>query len=389
MSAAIDALICAAIDAGEVPGAVAAVATDRGVLYEAAFGSANREAGTPMRLDAQFRIASMTKAVTSVAAMQLVERGRLALDAPVASIIPAFGELQVLVGFYGDTPALRPPARPATVRHLLTHTAGLAYEFWSPLLLKYLTVTGTPNMLAARHASLRAPLVLDPGAAWNYGTNTDWLGRVVETVSGQPLDQYFHDWILAPLGMRETRFAPTPAQRARLAAIYARTPDGGLAPLDFDWPAERDFWNGGHGLHCEIGDYVRFLRMFLNGGALDGVRVLERETVADMCRNQIGDLWVTRMSTILPAYTLDMEFFPGEPKKYGLGFMINCNAIPGMRSAGSCAWAGLFNSYYWFDPDAKLCAVLMLQTLPFADGPSLALFERFERAVYARFGRAA
>ncbi|MBI4692859.1 MAG: beta-lactamase family protein [Gammaproteobacteria bacterium] len=388
MTPAIDALFRSAIEAGEVPGAVAAVATDRGLLYEGAFGQCDREAGTPMRLDTQFRIASMTKAVTSVAAMQLVEQGRLGLDMPVEAIMPEFGELEVLVGFYGDTPALRKPARPATIRELMTHTAGLAYEFWNAPMLKYLTVTGTPSMLAARNASLTTPLCFDPGSCWNYGIHTDWLGRAVETVSGQTLDAYLQEWILEPLGMRQTTFAPDDAQRARLTPIYGRTPDGGLARVEFDWPTERDFWNGGHGLHCEAGDYVRFLRMFLNGGSLDGVRVLERETVTEMCRNHIGDLWVTCLPATLPAYSLDAEFFPGEPKKHGLGFMINCNAIPGMRAAGSQAWAGIFNSYYWFDPASKLCAVLMLQTLPFADGPSITLFERFERAVYASFGRA-
>lgn len=383
MTNTIDQALRRATEAGDVPGVVACVANDRDVIYEGAFGKRSLNAAMPMTMDTVFRIASMTKAVTSVAAMQLVEQGKLQLDQTVASVIPAFGELQVLVGFYGDNPALRPPTQQATIRHLLTHTAGLGYEIWSADLARYQKVTKTPGIVSGLKAAFRNPLVADPGSMWNYGINTDWLGRVVEEVSGQTLGAYMRHNISDPLGMKDTSFSETDEQKQRLVTVHTRQTDGSLTPIDFSWPTGREFDNGGHGLVSTARDYIAFVRMLLNEGTYNGARVLRADTVVEMRQNHIGDLLVTMMKTANLAMSNDAEFFPGMKKKHGLGFVINTEQWPGMRAAGSCCWAGLFNSFYWFDPTKRIAATLMMQILPFADQKAMDVYTAFEKAVYA------
>jgi len=379
----IDQVLRHATEAGEVPGVVAIAANDQEVIYEGAFGKRNINAAAPMTMDTVFRIASMTKAVTSVAAMQLIEQGKLQLDQTVASVIPAFGELQVLVGFYGDNPALRPPASQATIRHLLTHTSGLGYEIWNTDLGRYQKVTNTPGIVSGQKAAFRNPLVADPGSTWNYGINTDWLGRVVEEVSGQTLGVYMRRNIFDPLGMKDTGFSETEEQKKRLVTVHARQADGSLAPIDFSWPAGREFENGGHGLVSTARDYLAFVRMLLNEGTYNGARVLRADTVAQMRQNHIGDLLVTMMKTANPVMSNDAEFFPGMKKKHGLGFVINTEQWPGMRAVGSCCWAGLFNSFFWFDPTKRLAATILMQILPFADPKAMEVYTAFEKAMYA------
>jgi methyl acetate hydrolase len=383
MTSHIDRVLQRATDAGDVPGVVAIVANDRDIIYEGAFGRQNLNAAVPMTVDTVFRIASMTKAVTSVAAMQLVEQGKMQLDQPVASVIPAFADLQVLVGFYGDTPALRPPTRPATVRHLLTHTSGLSYEIWNAEILKFQTVTKTPGIMSRLKAAFGNPLVADPGSAWIYGINTDWLGRVVEEVSGQPLDVSMQNNIFAPLGMLETGFTERDEQRVRMVTVHARQENGSLTPIDFNWPEEKEFYNGGHGLYSTARDYLAFLRMLLHEGSYKGSEVLRADTVGQMRQNHIGDLFVTVMKSVLPSFSNDAEFFPGMKKKHGLGFVINTEHWSGMRAAWSCSWAGIFNSFYWFDPTNRIAAALFMQVLPFADAKALDVYAEFEKAVYA------
>jgi CubicO group peptidase (beta-lactamase class C family) len=380
---AIDQVLRRAAEAGDIPGVVACVANDRDVIYEGAFGKRKLNADAPMTIDTVFRIASMTKAVTSVAAMQLIEQGKLQLDQPVASVIPAFGELQVLLGFYGDNPALRPPTCQATIRHLLTHTSGLGYEIWNTNLGTYQKVTKTPNISSGLKAAFRNPLVADPGSMWNYGINTDWLGYVVEEVSGQSLGSYMKRNIFEPLGMKDTSFNETDEQKTRMVTVHARQADGSLVPTDFSWPAGREFDNGGHGLVSTVRDYQAFVRMLLNEGTYNGSRVLQADIVAQMRQNHIGELLVTMMKTANPTLSNDAEFFPGMKKKHGLGFVINTEQWPGMRAAGSCAWAGLFNSFYWFDPTKRIAATIMMQLLPFADQKAMDVFTAFEKAVYA------
>jgi methyl acetate hydrolase len=385
----IDAALQQAVASGAVPGVVAAAATADDPFYASAFGARRLGDGPPMTLDTVFRIASMTKAVTSVAAMQLVERGRLQLDAPVPDIDPAMSAPQVLTGFDAQgQPQLRPAKRPITLKHLLTHTAGFGYEVWDPDLARYVAAIGMPGMGTGKLAALRMPLVFDPGERWEYGINIDWVGRIVEEVSGQKLDAYCHDHIFAPLEMRDTGFAPTPEQRARQAVLHQREADGSVIPQPFEETAPREFLSGGGGLYSTAGDYLNFLRALLRGGRHDAARILRPETVALMGQNQIGSIQAGIMKTNAPLLSNDVDFFPGMAVRWGLGNMINTAAGPNGRSAGSLTWAGLFNTYYWLDPVRGVAGLILTQILPFADPQAVALYGAFERAVYAALSEA-
>lgn len=379
----IDDLLRAATEAGEIPGAVAMAATDAGILYEGAFGTRDLGAGPAMTRDTVFRIASMTKAVTAVAAMQLVERGRLSLDQPVPDIDPALSAPQVLEGFdAAGAPRLRPAKRPITLRHLLTHTAGFSNEIWDAKLARYLAATGMPAHDSGTIAALRIPLAFDPGDRWHYGVNLEWVGRIIEAVSGQPLEDYFRRHILDPLGMADTSFVLSLAQQARQGPVHQREVGGRLTPLPTEAPTAPEFHSGGGGLHSTAPDYLRFLTMRLNGGRFEAADILRPETIALMGRNQIGDLEAGIMTSAQPARSNDVDFFPGQPLRWGLASMINLQPGPNGRSAGSLSWAGLFNSYFWIDPARRVTGVIMMQILPFADPRAVRLYGRFERAVY-------
>jgi len=380
----IDGVLRQAVDAREVPGVVALAATDKGLLYEGTFGARALDAGPAMTLDSLFRIASMTKAITSVAAMQLVEQGKLKLDEPVPNIDPALGSPQVLEGFdAGGAPKLRPAKRPITLRHLLTHTAGFSYDLWDPSTGRYIKAAGLPPRATGKVASIRQPLVFDPGDRWLYGINLDWAGRLVESASGQPLDVYFRDKIFTPLGMKDSGFQPSAEQRARQARLHTRQADGSLLlqPLE-SVPAAPEFWSGGGPLYSTGRDYLTFLQMLLHGGAVNGVRLLKPETVAEMNRNSTGAIPCGVLKTENPALSNDVDFFPGAPIRWGLAYMLNVNEGPNGRSAGTVSWGGLFNTYYWLDPARKVTGLILTQVLPFADARVLKLYGRFESAVY-------
>ncbi|HJR49612.1 MAG TPA: serine hydrolase domain-containing protein [Gemmatimonadales bacterium] len=372
-----------AVAAKSIPGVVAVAATDKGVLYEGAFG--RREIGkpAPMTLDTVVWIASMTKAITAAAAMQLVERGKLALERPAGEVVPELSAAKVLEGFdAAGKPRLRAPARPITLRHLLTHTAGFSYEIWSPAIARFQQVTGTPGITTCTNAALGTPLLFDPGEKWDYGINIDWAGKMVEAASGQKLDRYLQDHILGPLGMKDTSFKLSPSQRARLSAVHQRGDDGALAAIEFGIPQEPEFHMGGGGLYGTAPDYLTFCRMIMNGGALDGARVLQPGTVDLMAQNHIGPLEVGVLRTAIPPLSRDVELFPGMSKKWGLSFLINTQESPTGRSANSLAWAGLANTYFWIDRTKRVCGVFLSQLLPFHDDAALDLFGRFETAVY-------
>jgi methyl acetate hydrolase len=381
----VDAILRDAAAAGEVPGVVAMAATADGPVYAGAFGRRALPDGAAMTTDSVFWIASMTKALTSTAAMQLVEQGRLSLDAPISDVLPELAAPQVLEGFdAAGEPILRPARKPITLTHLVTHTAGFGYDIWSPDLIRYQEMKGIPGIITCQNLALTTPLVADPGARWTYGINIDWIGKAVEKVSGQTLEAYFRDHLFGPLGMNDTGFVLTDARRQRLVGMHARHADGSLVPIPFEITQEPEFQMGGGGLYGTAGDYLKFQRMILNRGRHDGVAVLKPETVELMARNHIGDLMVTLLPTAMPAYSNDAEFFPGMVKKWGLGFMINTEPAPGGgRSAGSLTWAGLGNTYFWIDPQRKVAGVILTQLIPFADAKVLALYERFERAIYA------
>lgn len=383
----VDDLLGAAVERGDVPGVVAVVVNRDEVLYEGAFGKRNLTTSEPMTYDSVCWIASMTKAITGACTMQLVEQGKLDLDAPAEQWVPMLKEAQVLEGWNDEgKPKLRPPKRPITLRQLLTHTAGFSYEFWSADILRYQEVAGVPNIASGRIAALKTPLLFDPGERWEYGIGIDFAGLAVEAVSGKKLSAYMQDYLLSPLGMRDTAFKIRPDMRARLATIHARGDDGTLTPIAFELPQDPEFDLGGGGLYGTAGDYARFVRMVLNRGELDGVRVLDAETVDMMCQNVIGDLRVTPMKTVMPQFSNDAEFFPGLPKGWGLTWQVNLEPAPTGRSAGSLQWAGLANSYFWIDPVRGIGGVYMTQITPFADVKSLPLFEAFETEVYRALG---
>ncbi len=369
MTAAIDAALHAAM--GDVPGAVALATDGRGTLYEGAFGVRRLGAAEAMTPDTIFWIASLSKALTTVAAMQLVEQGRVALDQPLGAAVPKLAGLQVLDGFGEDgQPRLRPARREVTLHDLLTHTSGFGYDFISEDLARYAAAAGRPAMASGLNAALEAPLLFDPGERWEYGIGVDWAGKVVEAVSGQTLGAYLAQHVTGPLGMADTRFGCPDSPR--LAAIHHRLPDGALRPGGNGQPAAPELESGGGGLYSTARDYGRLLAMLLRGG--DGL--LRPETVAAMGRDQLGGIDASRLRHVMPPQP------PGMSHGWGYGFALNGAPGHAGRSANSLLWSGLANCYYWIDPARQVAGVLMAQVLPFADPAVLALLDAFEREVY-------
>ena len=384
----IDAILSEAAAAGAVPGVVAGVTRAEDDLYLGGFGERVLGGGAAMTPDTVGWIASMTKAFTGAAAMQLVERGRLDLDAPAASVIPYLDEVPVLEGFDDEgRPRTRPRRRAITLRHLLTHTAGFSYEIWNDAIVRYQEATGTPGIITCEEAALTTPLLFDPGDRWDYGINIDWAGKMIEAVSGQRLGEYFREHLFGPLGMTDTAFRITDGMRARLARIHQRAEDGTLEPqMALEIAQDPEFQMGGGGLYGTVGDFLRFIRMILNRGRANGEQVLKPETVERMSRNQMGDLLVGPLKTAIPPLSNDAEFFPGMAKSWGLSFMINNEQAPTGRSAGSLGWAGLANSYFWIDPKKGIGGAYLTQVLPFVDEKSFPLYMAFERATYEALG---
>jgi len=333
----VDTAFTQAVQSKKLPGVVVAAATDKGALYEKAFGVRELGKPAPMTLDTVVWIASMTKAITATAAMQLVEKGKLSLDQPAREMVPQVGAARVIDGFdSAGKPKLREPRRPITLRQLLTHTAGYSYEIWSPTIAQYQTATDTPGITTCTNKALTTPLLFDPGDRWEYGINIDWTGKMVEAASGQKLDRYLQENIMGPLGMKDTSFKL----------------------------------------------YLAFARMIMLGGRINGTEVLKPETVATMAQNHIGPLEIGVMKTAMPGLSRDVELFPGMSKKWGLSFLINTQQAATGRSAGSLAWAGLANTYFWIDRTKRVCGVFLSQVLPFYDETAIGLFGTFETEVY-------
>ena len=383
LRARLDALLNQAADAGDVPGVVAMATAGGATIYEGAFGTRRLGAAKPMALDSVMWIASMTKPVTAVAAMQLVEQGRVQLDEPAARWAPGLDKVQLLEGFDAEgKPRLRKPRRPITLRHLLSHTSGHGYGMWNPELARYVETTGLPGTMTCQNAALALPLLFEPGERWNYGISMEWVGKVIEGASGMRLGEYLRDNLFEPLGMDSTGFRITRDMRRRMSRLHERDADGKLAAGDFEVPQEPEFELGGGGLYSTAPDFLAFMRMVLDRGTGKGRRILKPETLDLMARNQLGDLRVGRMVTTNPSRSNDAEFFPGVAKGWGLGFMINLEAAPTGRSAGSLAWGGLSNCYFWIDPGRSTGGVCLTQILPFADRKALPLFLDFETEVY-------
>ena len=379
---AIDTVLQDAVASGAVPH-VAAIAADRdGVIYQGAAGPRAVGESDPVTVDTLFRIMSMTKMPCTVAALQQMEQGNLDLDAPVAEYCPEFAGVQVMTGIEGDTPVLRPPASQATVRNLITHTSGLGYWFWSDRLVRWESATGTPNVVAGSAACLTAPMLADPGTQFIYGINIDWLGKVVEAVTGTGLDVAIKEGITGPLGMDETTFLMTDQQRPNSTPVHVKAGDGTWAAVGEVLSQQPDYWAGGHGLYGPPSDYIKFERALLRGGELDGARILRQSTVDAAFSNQIGDLdFPAELPTADPGST--HTFQPGPGFKWGYGLLLNTADIPGMRRAWSGGWAGLCNTHFWVDRSTGICASLYSNFLPFVPPEAVALYNNFEAALYA------
>ena len=378
---AVDDALRAGIARRRIPAVVGMVASGKETLYAGAFGLRD-SSRVPVRVDSVFQIASMTKAITTVAALQLVEQGKVDLDEPVARHLPQFEKIKVLEGFAPDgNPSLRTATISPTLRHLLTHTSGLCYDTWDKQMFRYTSKNPEPR-------TLPAPLMFEPGKRWQYGQGLDWTGRLVEAISGATLEQYFQQKIFHPLGMEDTSYIVPAAKFERVASNYQRTEKDGFQQEDRKPPAAPKSFNGGGGLYSTAADYVRFMQMILNNGTGPGnARILQPKTVDRMKVNQIGALTAGKMKSFKPNLSSDVDIQPGHTEKWGLGFLINTTRYAEGRSAGSLAWAGLYNTFYWIDPARNLCVVILMQFLPFVDREAVGLLSEFERAVYsARLG---
>jgi CubicO group peptidase (beta-lactamase class C family) len=350
-------------------------------LYSGAFGKRDADSGIDVTPDSIFAIASMTKAITSTAAMQLVELGKVTLEEPVAKHLPELAKLDVLEGFDEvGKPKLRPASKPVTLKHLLTHTSGFAYDTWDQSMLKYNALHPVPPGTVAP----LTPLIFEPGTRWQYGTGLDWTGKLVEAVSGQTLEAYFQTNILEPLGMKDTKFSVPEEKFSRLVSVYQRQSTGEFKQNPRTLPAPPKAFNGGGGLYSTAVDYVRFMQMILRKGAGPGKdRILQARTVELMSSNQTGNIAAGRLKTYRPDRSADVDFHAGFADRYTYGFLLNPVPYEGGRSAGSLAWAGINNTFYWIDARRGICATIMMQFLPFVDAEAMGLLREFERAVYS------
>ena len=379
----IDEVLEQAVAGGAVPSVVAIAADRNGIIYDGAVGPRVTGQDDSVSIDSHYRVMSMTKIIAATVALQLAEQGTLDLDAPVAGYCPEFAELQVLDGFDGDTPRLRPPASDATIRQLITHTAGLSYWFWNADIVKWEAATGVPNVLSGLNEIFKAPLVADPAAKFEYGTNIDWLGKVVEAASGVKLDEAVRRGVTEPLGMDQTAFLISDAQRANAVPVHLPGAGGAWAASDIELNQQPEYFSGGHGLYSTPRDYLKFQRALLGGGTSpDGVKILEPATVDAAFNNQIGELdFPAEIPTADPTASNTVAVGPGY--KWGHGLLLNTQDIPACRHAGSGAWYGLFNTHFWVDRTTGITAAIYSQFLPFGPEPAMLLFQGFEAALYA------
>lgn len=383
MKQRLDDLLAAGVKNGHVPGVVAALADKNGLTYLGSAGERTIGTGDVMTADTVGAIASMTKAITGAAVMQLVEQGHLDLDAPAETYCAELASPQVLEGFDdAGQPILRDARSQVTLRNLLTHTSGYAYDFTDPNLDKWFGATDAPRMSTGQVASLDTPLMFDPGTRWHYGIGIDWAGRILERVTKSKLGDYFAEHLLEPLGMVDTGFTCTPNMLERKAALHLRTPDSSFMSFQMPRAENSEFESGGGGLFSTMSDYTRFMRMILNDGEFEGIRVLGAETIAQMAKNNMGDIRVTELKSANPAFFSDGEFYPGVPKTWGLTFLINEEALPNGCPAGALTWAGAFNSYFWIDRTTGIAGCYLSQVLPFFDAGTSGHFFDFQTAVY-------
>jgi methyl acetate hydrolase len=390
MKTALDAVLTQTVTRfGGAPGVVA-MATDRNAnFYEGAAGTRELGKHSPMTTDSVFAIFSTTKALAGVCIMQLVEEGKISLGDPAGKYVPEIDELQVLDGFDASgQPKTRLPKRKITVNDLMLHTSGLCYEFFSADDLKYRTAKNIPTVVSCTFPSIRTVLLHDPGAAWTYGVNIDWLGRIVEQQrGGKRLGDVMKERLFEPLGMKDIAFTMSDSMAQRRVTIHDRAADGKLTPLpDLMLPQPPEMDCGGHGLYATVGEYMKFIRMMLNDGAGPNGRVLKAETVAAMCKDGLAEMNLASggWPTSIPSLTNAGEFFPGVDKGWAYTFMTNREPTPSGRPTGALMWAGLANLFYWIDRKNGIGGFWASQILPFQDAASYPGFVEFETAIYHR-----
>jgi methyl acetate hydrolase len=391
LTAACDAIL-SNVTAGEprVPGVIAMVTDRTGNIYSGVAGE-RRLGGAAMTEDTVFAVFSTTKAIAGTAVMQCVEEGLLDLDAPAKDYAPRIGELQVLTGFdAAGNPQLRPPRTDITTRQLMLHTAGLGYDFFNESYKRLADETGQPSVVTSTLASITTPLLFDPGERWEYGSNMDWAGQVVEGIRGKRLGDELRERVFDPLGMVDIGFTRTPSMKARTATVHARGEDGSLSPMDdFALPDDPEIDMAGHGLYATVPEYMKFIRMWLNDGAGPNGRVLAPETVRMAVTNGLQPHQQVKMLPgVIPTLSHDAEFFPGLKKSWCYTFMINDEDAPTGRPAGALGWAGLANCFFWIDRQNGIGGFWATQILPFGDAVSFPGYMDFETAVYASLAAA-
>lgn len=375
-----------ALGAEEIPGLVVGLTSDESTQYEAAFGMRSTRTSSPMTVDTVFNIASMTKPIAGAAVMQLVEKEILDLDTPASEIIPYLGEVEVLEGFSATGEAVtRLPNRPITLRHLLTHTSGFSSDWCNVLLDQYLSATRHPRMSTGKKEALEVPLMFDPGEKWGYGVSIDWAGLILEEVTGITLHEYIKTYITDPLGMLDTTYFPSEEMKSRMASVHTPQISKGFEANEHVTVLDREYWGGGGGMYSTVGDYMRFIRMILNDGKTADFELFKPDTIKLMTENAMGDNRVEMLMSAHKDIANDAEFFPGLEKTWGLTFQINEQKTPTGRSPGSLSWSGIFNTYFWIDPERNIGGVFLSQLRPWMDISALSLFEKFETSVYQDF----
>jgi len=375
-----------ALDAGKIPGLVVGLTSGESTQYEAAFGMRSTRTHSPMTVDTVFNIASMTKPIAGAAVMQLVEKEFLDLDTPASAIIPYLGEVEVLEGFSATGESVfRSPKRPITLRHLLTHTSGFSSDWCNALLDQYISATGHPRMFTGKKKALEVPLVFDPGEKWGYGISLDWAGLILEEITGITLHEYIRTHITEPLGMSDTTYFPSDEMKSRMTSVHTPQVSKGFEANEHVISREREYWGGGGGLYSTVGDYMKFIRMILNGGRTADSQLFKPETIELMTHNAMGDNRVEMLISAHKDIANNAEFFPGLEKTWGLTFQINEQKTRTGRSTGSLSWSGIFNTYFWIDRERNIGGVFLSQLRPWMDVSALTLFEKFEASVYQEF----
>lgn len=379
----LDDVVDETVSGGIAPFVVAMVGDRDGVLWEGASGKSTPDSDAGP--ETVFRLFSQTKAIGSLGALILIDRGDLSLDTPVTEVLPDFANLQVVESVGPAGPSLRAPRTTATLRHLLTHTNGLAYITASEKMAAVAAAGPyVPDVRSGTMQSFDFPMIFDPGTDWAYSVGVDWVGRMIAKVDGRTVERFFREEVLDPLGMHHTAFEPEDVD-GDLSVVLQRDEFGGLTQTEFRSAERPAFYGMGQALYGTAPDYMRFLRMVLNGGELEGTRILSPSTFELMTTNQIGDLRVSPVPATVPAISDEVNFFPGVEKTWTAAFMRVESDVPEKRRAGSLSWAGVLNSHYWVDPASNVAAVFMTQLLPFCEPRFMSSFGEFESAVYREF----